>query len=129
MKNPTSSWNRHPEPTQPLLLLHFSLNKKREGKFCVCCCFYLRLLSTKAAATAITMMTATPIAMYVAVGAALVGGITTGLGVGATVVEGVTVGAGVFVSCGVGGAGVLTTFVTAGFGEDSTANAVFADEP
>jgi hypothetical protein len=45
-----------------------------------------------AAATAIIAMTATPIAMYVAAGAELVGGMTTGLGVGAIVAVGAWVG-------------------------------------
>jgi hypothetical protein len=71
---------------------------------------YLRLLMMSAAATAITTMTATPIVMYVAVGAALVGGTTTGLGVGATVAtdDGVGFVAGI-VGVAVGGGAVITT--------------------
>jgi hypothetical protein len=71
---------------------------------------YLRLLWISAAATAIMTMTATPIAMYVVAGAALVGGITTGLGVGATVTGGEVGGlvAG-FVGVAAAGGAVITT--------------------
>ena len=81
------------------------LKKKREKGVC----FYFRLLSTKAAATAMMIMTARPIAMYVVVGAELVGGMTTGLGVDATVADGDT---GVFSGTGVAVASgaVVTAF-------------------
>ena len=46
---------------------------------------YLRLLRMSAAAAAMMIMTAAPMAMYVVVGVALVGGITAGLGEGETV--------------------------------------------
>jgi hypothetical protein len=66
-----------------------SKKERRRGlKFFV----YLRLLRMSVAATAIIAMTATPIAMYVAVGAELVGGMMTGLGVGAIVAVGAWVG-------------------------------------
>jgi hypothetical protein len=53
---------------------------------------YLRLLRISAAATAIMMMTAAPMATNVVIGVALVGGMTTGLRVGAMVAVGAAVG-------------------------------------
>ena len=52
---------------------------------------YLRLLKTSAAATATITTTTAPKIAYVAVGVALVGGCTTGLGVGAIVWVGAAV--------------------------------------
>ena len=55
--------------------------------------FYLRRRRISAAAATMMIMIAKPIAMYVAVGAEVVGGITTGLGVAKIVGDGVAVGA------------------------------------
>jgi hypothetical protein len=49
---------------------------------------YFRFLKTKAATTAIMMITTAPMATYVMTGVPLVGGTTTGLGVGAMVAVG-----------------------------------------
>ncbi len=64
-----------------------SSNKKIKGKLFP----YLRLFRTKAAATAMIAMTATPIAMYVVVGSELDGGVTACVGDGET---GVWIGVG-----------------------------------
>ena len=61
-------------PLSPLILLR-CFPKKGKGRFCVCF-FYLRFLMISAAAAATITMTAMPIAMYVVVGSALVGGLT-----------------------------------------------------
>ncbi len=62
-----------PEPIQPLFLSWFFVTKK--GKKGICFLFvYLRLLRTSAAAAITTTMTTAPIARYVAVGSAAVGG-------------------------------------------------------
>ena len=71
---------------------------------------YFRLRRISAAAAAMITMITTPMAMYVVVGVALVGGITTWLG------EGVGVGTGV----GVGDAAILAVEVGAGEGEAET---------
>jgi hypothetical protein len=94
--NPTSKLDHFPEPTQPPFYFALvSFTEKKEGnRFSFG--FYLRFLRMIAAAAAIMMITTIPMAMYVAVGAALDGGMTTGLGVGATVLVGTMVGVAVF---------------------------------
>jgi len=93
------------------------------------CCFssvYFLLLRANAAAAAIMITIARPMAMYVAVGAAFVGGIITGLGVGATVIVGAVVG--VIVVVGVGGAVGLMAADAAAGGAWPTYRAVSACE-
>ena len=59
----------------------FSTKEKRKKLFCFYR-VYFRLRNMSAAAAAKMTMTAVPMAMYVVVGVALVGGITTALGDG-----------------------------------------------
>ena len=81
--------------------------KKGREDFCFLCGYFL-LLRSRAAATATMTTIASPMVMYVAEVAPLVGGIRTGLGVGAIVMDGVLVGAivCVLVGAGVGAEGV-----------------------
>ena len=68
-----------------------SLKQKKKERIVDLFFTYLRLRSASAAATATMMMTAAPIARYVAVGAALVGGTTLALGEGEAVCTGAEV--------------------------------------
>lgn len=61
------------------------VEQKKERGMLDCLDDYFFLLSAKAAAIAITMITAAPMATYVVIGVALVGGTTTWLGVGTSV--------------------------------------------
>ena len=106
---------------------HIVLFDKRKGlEDCCSSSVYFLLLRANAAAAAIMITIARPMAMYVAVGAAFVGGIITGLGVGATVIVGAVVG--VIVVAGVGGAVGLTAADAAAGGAWPTYRAVSACE-
>jgi len=63
-----------PEPFKPYFFFQFSLTPKRGGRFVWIFVFYFRRFRMSAAAAAMMITTARPIAMYVVVGVALVGG-------------------------------------------------------
>jgi hypothetical protein len=98
-----ASWIFIPEPSQPILASLFFPEKKKRGIFV---CTHLRLRRMNAAAIATTTTMTAVMAIYVAVGTALVGSTTTGLGVGAIVDVGATVGFKDELDAGEVGAGV-----------------------
>ena len=79
-----------------------NLEAQKKEKRVVCFGGYLRFRKMSAAAAATMIMTAAPMATYVVVGAALVGGMTTGLGDGEAVNNGTEVGTVVGVGTGAG---------------------------